>query len=203
VLYAAHTVREESATMKRNYVEEEKLRGEVLAIVGAAARLPGVQLLVKPHPNEATDTFRQAVVEFRTTDIHLVSKSDSPYPFLFVCDAVVTHRSSLAVEGAVLGKPVVVVNFTGTPDAFPYVASGIAAGAYEPGDVEPAIRAVLYDEPTRTLMAERRATFLQENVLLGDVPATDRMVNLVLELAAAHPSATDLVPATVAGGGLA
>lgn len=186
VLYAPHQVREESAQMRKNYVEEQNGAEEVVAVLHAVRALPGVQLVVKPHPNEGSEFHRKAIERHGSPDIHLVPKSEPVYPLLFVCDAVVARLSAVGLEGVLLGKPLVIVNLTGRPDPFPYVCGGVAVGAYRTGDVEPALRSALYDPETRARLAEQRPAFLRRHIMIGDVSATERMVDLALNLARDH-----------------
>jgi hypothetical protein len=183
LLYASPPVSERSAMLKRNTVEERNLTSEVEAVCRATRGMTWVQLIVKPHPNERTLVHQQILDEIGGPNIHLLSKEETIYPFLFVCDLVITHHSTVGLEGVLLEKPVVIVNLTGRPDSFPYVESGVALGAYSAAEVGPAIHAALYDAQARRRMAESRPSFLLRYASRDGAPATDRMVNLALDLA--------------------
>jgi hypothetical protein len=191
VLFGAHPVRERSASMKRNFVEEDRLGREVEAVVIAAVRL-GIQLIVKPHPNEGTSRHQDVIVQHGNPDIRLIPGADSPYPFLHVCDAVITHRSTLGLEGVLLGRPLLIVNLCGTPDAFPYVDSGVALGAHSEGEVEPALRRVIFDEVTQARMAARRPQFLSRFLTSAEGSATERLGHLMMQLAEQGATRTPL-----------
>lgn len=195
VLLAAHPIREASATMKRNFVEEDRLAAEAAAVVRAVNGLVGVQLLVKPHPNEGTDWHKRFVEACGNADIRLVPKTDSAEPCLLVSDVVITRRSTLGLEGVFLAKPVMIVNFCGTPDAVPFVSGGVATGAYSPAGVKPALEAALFDRATHARMAERRPAFLRRYIAPAAVSAIDRMAELVLSLA--DGAAPALIPAAM------
>lgn len=132
--------------------------------------------------------------ECGSTDIRVVSKIDSPYPFLYVCDTVVTHRSAVGLEGLLLGKPLIIVNFCGTPDAFPHVANGVATGAYHAAEVESAIHLALFDRATQAGMAERRSSFLRRYIAVSDISATERMVDLAMSSARNRAASSDFIP---------
>jgi CDP-glycerol glycerophosphotransferase (TagB/SpsB family) len=186
VLYASPFVSEESAPMRRSAVEEQKLANEIETVCNTIRCLPGVQLAVKPHPNEGTRLHHEVVNRLQSSDLHLMPKHAPIYPVLFACDAVVTHHSTVGMEGVLLEKPLVIVNLTGRPDAVPYVEGGVAIGAYEAKDVPEALRKALYDPETRRRMVKSQPSFMRRYGFLGEGSATGRMLDLVLTMADSH-----------------
>lgn len=183
VLYASHAFGEQSAKIKRNFAEQRMLAREIEAVYGAVNSLTDVQLVVKPHPNEEMRLHQETLERLKGRNLHLIAKNEEIYPLLFACDVLVTHRSTVGLEAVLLDKPVVIVNLTGRPDAFPYVQSGVAIGAYDAFAVQPVIRAALFDPVTRQQMAASRPGFLCRYAFRGNVSATDQVVDLALGLA--------------------
>jgi len=187
VLYACHAFGEQSGRFQRNAVERSQLEREIEAVYRAMGHLAGVQLAIKPHPNEDM-AFHQALLErLGGPDCHLFPKDELIYPLLFACDVLVTHHSTVGVEAVVLGKPVVIVNLTGQPDVFPYVQSGVALPAYRDAEVEPALQRALFDEEARRTLEEGRPRFICQYALRGDPPPSDRIADLALRTAQRCP----------------
>lgn len=197
LLWAAHPIREHSARMRANRIEEARLTDEAVAIVRAVETIGDVQLIVKPHPNEGTSLHADLIQRSASSVMRHVDKRESVYPLLFACDAVVTHRSAVGLEGVVVGKPVITVNFAGSPDVLPYSASGVGFDAHSPAAVEPAIRTALLDEAARVRMAACRPAFIRRHVTLGPPSATARMTELILRLSETHSAAAYAVSPAV------
>lgn len=187
VLYTPHPVREASAQMRKHSIEESRSEEEIVAVVRALEVVPGAQLIVKPHPNEASSLHARLVEKHGNPDVRLVPQADSVYPLLFASDVLVTQRSSAGLEGVLLNKPLVIVNFSGVRDPIPYVASGVAIGAYRPDAVGPAIRSALSDPETIARMSEQRPAFLRRHLLVDGASSADRIVDLALGLARDMP----------------
>lgn len=194
VLLACHPIREASAAMKRNFVEERYLTDEVAAVIDAVRAHPGVQLVIKPHPNEGSVAHRDLVEHAANADVRLLTRTESAYPYLFACDVVVTRRSSLGLEGLLLGKTLIVVNLCGTPDGIPFVDHGVAIGAYSTPEVVTALAAAVFDAASRARLAASRPRFLRRYVGHFAESPTERLTELTLSIARQRTSS---VPAPV------
>lgn len=159
----------------------EENRENVEAICAAVKSLENVGLVVKLHPAEDQDA--SLYKENRSCTPIIVKGSENISESLFVCDAMVTKSSTAAIEAAILDKPVIVLNLSGEPDIMPYVKEGVALGVYEKKDLVPAIRQALYDEKIRENLAKQREKFVYEYAYIQDGKASERVANLILQLA--------------------
>lgn len=100
------------------------------AVMEAVKEMPGCQLIIKLHPrDEYTQSYQRMKNELKIKPI--ISKELNIYKALYVCDVMITKFSTTAIEAAVLGKPVIVLNLTSKFDPAGYVKSGIALGVYK------------------------------------------------------------------------
>jgi hypothetical protein len=83
---------------------------------------PGWHLLVRPHPNE--DPHPGGLPDWAT----LVSGEPLP-PLLAACDVLVTSWSTVALEAALLGKPVVTLDFLHPPERRFFSAHRVSIGS--------------------------------------------------------------------------
>lgn len=163
--------------------KEKEARGSLRTFVEAAAAVPGVALVIKPHPAETSEVYDPYVA----AGVRLiVTRPDAPLaPLLAAADAVVTINSTVAVDAARLDIPALVI---GLPNNLsPFVEAGALAGA-EPGDVRAQLQRILYDEKFREQLASRRRALFGEPVPAHERRAAERSAEAVLELIR-HPGA--------------
>jgi CDP-glycerol glycerophosphotransferase (TagB/SpsB family) len=158
----------------------EENRENVAAICAAVRSLENVELIVKLHPAEDQDALLYR--EDRHCSPIIVSGSENISESLFVCDAMITKSSTAAIEAAILGKPIIVLNLSREPDIMPYVEEGVALGVYKKEDLVPAITQILYDRETRTKLALARKRFVSDYAYVQDGKASERVANLILHL---------------------
>jgi UDP-N-acetylglucosamine 2-epimerase len=152
-------------------------------VTSAALAIPRARVVIRPHPREDPSNYGDFVnryasdritVDAKTTLLELLSKAD-------VC---VTGFSNVAVEAMILKRPVICMNLTGKPDKLPYAQEGAALGVHHPDEVGPAITKALFDEETKTSLAERQIAYLKKQFCTTTGDASLRIARLIEELAA-------------------
>ncbi len=97
-----------------------------------------------------------------------------------VASVIVTVNSTAAIEAMPLGVPALVV---GLPSNLsPFVEAGVMAGAATDAAIEPALRALLYDEEMRGRLAAARDAFIARHGIHADGGAARRAADVILEL---------------------
>jgi glycosyltransferase involved in cell wall biosynthesis len=156
----------------------------VRAVTEAVATFPDQKLIIKIHPRESIDRYLDLLGTFPDTgsDIQVIAKTDLS-TLLAASEVLVTGFSNVALEAALLDKPVLIVNLTDQPDPLPFVENGIALGAYSEAEVEQKLSALLTDTSTREELRARRERYFDQNPQLLDGRATERVVALLKEMA--------------------
>jgi hypothetical protein len=150
------------------------------ALVAAVERL-GLRCIVKPHPAEEEGAYVAVLESARAARTRVVVPSTDLLPLLHAADLLVTVESLSAVEALVLGCPVVVLNMPTNLRAL--VESGAALGVAAGEAPDDALRSALFDEPTRTALAQARARYLSDVAHGVDGGATTRVLDLLKQAA--------------------
>lgn len=153
------------------------------ALVAAVSGIPGLLCLVKPHPAEPSEAYSERIREAGAARVRLVPPGLELVGLLDAADALVTVESLSAVEALVLGRPVLVLNMPNNLRGL--VDMGVALGVATGADPGPALHALLFDEATRTALADARQRYLSDVAHGVDGGATDRILKLVRETARA------------------
>jgi len=107
------------------------------------------------------------------------------YPLLRACELIVTRASTVGLEAALLGRPVVTFHPHEGPNPFPLAEGGVTLGARTLEELSAAVRCALYDASLRTELGRTRARRLLSDFGC-DGHAAERVADLVEELVA-HP----------------
>jgi len=159
-------------------LSDEENRANIDAVLEAATKLNDVALVIKQHPAES-QRYTQMLVEASKGhggDVHVVSKSSDTFELLYACDLLITKNSTTAVEAVALGKPVVVLNLGGAPDAIDYVKEGVAVGVYSPDELGDAILKLLRSDSTQK---RHRQNYISKTIYRNDGGASKRVVELI------------------------
>jgi hypothetical protein len=147
-------------------------------LVAAISRMPEVLLVVKPHPAEGEAPYLETM---RGTANARIAPPHLPLGALTAVAALlVTANSTAAIEAMPLGVPALVVELPN--NLSPFVEAGVMAGAASAGEIEPALRALLYDEEIRGRLAAARGAFIARYGIHADGGAARRAADVVLEL---------------------
>jgi CDP-glycerol glycerophosphotransferase (TagB/SpsB family) len=153
------------------------------ALVKAVEGLPGVTCVVKPHPAEPADAYAAAIQKAGARRVRVLSPSADFVELILAADALVTVESLSAVEALVLDRPVLVLNMpTNIRDL---VEQGVALGVGVGEDPAPALRDLLLDPEIRGRLEAARRLYLSDVAHGVDGRATERILALVHEVAAA------------------
>jgi glycosyltransferase involved in cell wall biosynthesis len=156
--------------------------GMISPVASAALAIPQAIVVIRPHPREAPSSYEDFVKRFGSDRITV----DSTTPLLELlskADVCVTGFSNVAVEAMILKRPVICMNLAGKPDKLPYAQEGAALGVHHPDEVDPAITKALFDEETKTSLAERQTAYLKKQFSTTTGDASVRIVELIEELA--------------------
>jgi UDP-N-acetylglucosamine 2-epimerase len=151
-------------------------------VASAVLAIPQARVVIRPHPRENPSNYRDFVKRF-SSDRIMVDSTTPLLELLSKADICVTGFSNVAVEAMILECPVVCMNLTGRPNKLPYAQEGAALGVHHPDEVGPAITKALFDEETKTSLAERQTAYLKKQFHTTTGDASLRITRLIEELA--------------------
>ncbi|HSM06829.1 MAG TPA: UDP-N-acetylglucosamine 2-epimerase [Longimicrobiales bacterium] len=106
----------------------------VRSVVEAILAVPDVTLLLRPHPStgaRALEEIRSLVQGDRTK----WCGGNDIFQLISASDVVVVQYSTVALEAAILGRPVITANLTGLRATVPYAEIGISVEARSPARI--------------------------------------------------------------------
>ncbi len=151
------------------------------SLLAAVARIPGVRLVVKPHPAESSDTYARAIERAGLKDARVVGPKADLFELLVAADALCTVESLSAVEALVLARPVIVLNMP--TNLREMVEQGMALGVASGEDPEAALRLLFFDAETRAALERARGRYLEDVAHGVDGKATKRLLEIVRQRA--------------------
>jgi len=153
------------------------------ALLRGAASVTEARLVVKVHPAEPVGKYEDLLKQLPTDGLSpLVVRDIDFFALLSTCDLLITSFSNVAMEAAILGRPVLITNLSGEPDPLPYVEDGLALGAYSEEEIERRVRALLCDSETKERLKATQAQYRKREPELFDGKAAERVVELVKQL---------------------
>ena len=159
--------------------KEREARAHLPRLIEAVSNLPGVMVVVKPHPAESADVYE--AVAGASEAVRVVASSEPLAMLLAMARAVVTVNSTVALDAGALGIPALSI---GLPNNLsPFVEAGALAGSMADADPSEALRRILYDEGFRQQLAEGRALILGQSAMGSDGLAAGRTAEAVRALA--------------------
>ncbi|HNV02461.1 MAG TPA: hypothetical protein PLE61_05160 [Vicinamibacterales bacterium] len=151
-------------------------------LVREAGEIPGVRLVVKPHPAEAAAPYLAA--GGGAPHLTIAPAREGLADLIRVSRLLVTVNSTAAIEAMVMGVPSLVL---GLPNNLtPFVEAGAMSGVEEGEPIGPALRALLADEGGRRAVLERSAAFMRRYRVESDGRAALRAAERIAGLAAAR-----------------
>ncbi|MGE5833264.1 MAG: hypothetical protein ACM4AI_02170 [Acidobacteriota bacterium] len=164
------------AVFAAKFVEVED---ELQPLVSAAAAMPDIRIVIKPHPAETPELYRPFLTGAPT--VSLAPATADLATLLAAADAVITMNSTVAIDGLVLGLPALVI---GLPNnLLPFVDAGAMLGARSGEDLQMPLRALLYDAHAREALMQAAARFTSRYGMREDGHAADRAAAEILALA--------------------
>jgi hypothetical protein len=156
---------------------------EVLPQLADAVRqLPGVRLVIKPHPAETPEVYAPATNGIANIS---VARMDTDLArLLTAADALVTMNSTVAIDALALHLPALVV---GLPNNLsPFVQAGAMIGADGVDGIRRALESLLYDAEVRRRVLAAGAAFTERFALASDGRAAARSADAILGLASSR-----------------
>jgi UDP-N-acetylglucosamine 2-epimerase len=156
-------------------------------LLKSLAAFQNTLLVVKLHPADSLSVaeYEQQFASLNLHGCRVVVVNEIRLPTLLAhSEVVVTGFSNVALEAALLDKPVLIVNLTGRPDPLPFVSNGIALGAYTESEAREKLTGLLTNSQVTEALRIRREEYFRQNPQLMDGRATERVVNLLHEIAA-------------------
>lgn len=162
------------------------LRSMKKAMFAAVAAMPGVTLIVKPHPLENVEETR-AMVEDHSRVV-FAEPGEDIRPLASACDAIFTLGSTATLDALILGKPTVCPAFPGWVISDYFVRTGAVAVPRSERDIVETLREIVSDGGVKILQrhATKRSEFLSSVVRDGGKGATRRIADLLKTLAKAE-----------------
>ena len=151
-------------------------------VMEAVLAVPGVRLIVRPHPSSDVAPYAQLVSmlgDHRAT----LQTSGGTQDVLNACDVVVLQHSTVALEAVILDRFVISANFSGVPDVTPYVELGISLPATTSAELTATIAQLVALPASERAASKAQAKRALER-LLGpqDGQAGQRAANLISSL---------------------
>lgn len=147
-------------------------------LVRAAASLPGVLLMIKPHPAEDAAPYLGAAGA--VPNVRVAGPDLDLSVLLAAADLLVTVNSTAAIEAMTFDLPALVV---GLPNNLsPFVAAGAMAGAADTAAAARQLETLLYDDRMREQLAVARRAFAARYRIGADGQAARRAADAVLGL---------------------
>jgi len=164
------------AVFAAKFVEVEH---ELPPLVSAAAVMPDIRVVIKPHPAETPELYRPFLTG--APSVSLAPPTADLATLLAAADAVITMNSTVAIDGLVLGLPALVI---GLPNNLqPFVDAGAMLGVRSGEDLQMPLRALLYDAHAREALMQAAARFTSRYGMRADGQAADRAAAEILALA--------------------
>jgi UDP-N-acetylglucosamine 2-epimerase len=159
----------------------------IRAVMLAMAEFPDVRLVLKIHPRESLETYLRLLdnPRYAHCDVGVVADVDL-HALLATSEVVVTAFSNVALEAALLDKPVLTVNLTGESDPLPFAQNGVSAGARTRDEIIEQINSLLNDPMALHALRARRHRYMEHNSQLLDGQATKRVTELVQRMRNEH-----------------
>lgn len=163
------------------FVPDDVAERMIKTVVKAVRSIGNANLAVKLHPNEALNTFSKFVNRKDKDFVSVIDQTDL-HKLIKASDAVIIMDSTVGLEALALGRPLIVMNFTGRPDLIPYVERGVALGVYKKEDAEETIRKVMDDEGVKMDMSLARGSFINDFLYGKDGKSRNRILRLIESL---------------------
>jgi hypothetical protein len=160
-------------------------------VVSSLVAVPGVQVVVRPHPSSDPRPYERLVTDFANPRVTLQQSPDT-FVVLTACDVVVLQHSTVALEAAILDRLVVTANFSGVPDVVPFVDLGVATPARTPRELTETVArlAGLTATEHATIHANARRA-LERLIGPQDGQAGLRTATLIADIIAGSPTRTE------------
>jgi glycosyltransferase involved in cell wall biosynthesis len=176
----------------------------IRTMCGAARQLPGVDVVVKVHPNEDLGRLRQQVVEWEWPEA-ILTKDYDIHRLFAAADAAVMVTSMAGLEAMALGCPVVAVQTVGKDFEGVYMPPYVSAGSVprvdlgDPAGLAASLRRLLDDPENRAAVIERAPCVFRALCPSVDGRLAERLLALTDDILAARRTHGSREQAVVVG----
>jgi hypothetical protein len=164
-----------------NFIAEASFAKAANEVFAAAAQLPGVRFVIRPHPSDRAAVWQELISEYGLSNIRFVPDADT-YALICECRMLVTMGSTTGAEAIFLGKPVAAVNLERQELGMDYIGAGAAYLASGPGELTVLIKSVLASPEGTDPLAHARRAFAEQFLHVESRPAADRIAEYLKEL---------------------
>jgi hypothetical protein len=148
----------------------------LVAVLSLAGRVPGLVLVLRPHPLDAGGQRRYRSAMLRAGVPERVVVDRSAWDLIAAADVVISYTSSVAIDACALQRPSIHLNLSGSPDTFSFVDDGIAVGARSAGQLLESMSAIRDREFAKRLIA--RQTRASEELFATNVTPSESILQL-------------------------
>lgn len=148
------------------------------SIINVFRNMPDLHLLIKHHPMEPIDVYKQIVKD--SSDNITLCENANLYKLINSCEILITLLSTTALEAMIFNKVVIIVNLFGDPSSLPYGKSGAAIEVEDIEELPTVIINGLKDEILQNDLAINRKKFLLKHAYKTDGKTLDRIVDLIV-----------------------
>lgn len=143
-------------------------------------KMPSIQLIIRPHPNEPIAALKAEFEEWNIKKGKIIENA-SLHELLYICDLVVMSWSMTGFEAMVFEKPVITFNFfeKNYDSYIPYVSKGAAIETKNKKELEIAIKTLLFKQNEREKLIKRAKEFNQYYLGKVDGKVAERIASLV------------------------
>jgi hypothetical protein len=147
-------------------------------LVRDSGEMPGVRLVIKPHPAETAAPYLAAATG--AAHVTIAPAGVDLADLTRVATLLVTVNSTAAIEAMVMGVPSLVLAMPN--NLTPFVEAGAMSGVLEGAPIGPALRALLVDERGRAELMRHSAAFMARYRVRSDGGAARRAAEEILSL---------------------
>jgi hypothetical protein len=153
-----------------------------MAIFKTVASIPGISLIVKPHPLEDNAQARAFCDGIKT--ISFAHSNESITDYIRACDAFLSFGSTATYEAICLAKPTGCLSFPGWNFAGPFLGSGAVIDLLSESDVIEMLKEVVGDGGDAMLKRTsiERINFLNRMIRDGGHGANQRIIDLIISM---------------------
>ncbi|MBS3055943.1 MAG: UDP-N-acetylglucosamine 2-epimerase [Candidatus Aenigmarchaeota archaeon] len=149
----------------------------VFGVINAVNKIKYAELVIKIHPGE-NQNFYDNIIKNNSKNISLAKDIDI-LGILCLSDILITKHSTVAIEAAALGKPVIIFNPSGEPDPISYVKDGIALGAYNELELKKKLTDLLYNKKISNSFEKQRNEAIKKYIYKNDGKTAERIAKLI------------------------
>ncbi len=167
-------------THPENRFGPEQIRKQILrCMFQSIEKLPRVNLIIKPHPNETDGLVQSEVAKSFLDNVAVIDPIEVLYDIIHLCNvAVTTFNSTSSIEAVLFGKPVLIINFTGNINTNNCAREGVAIEIKETEKVYESLDGLLHNKDLLSSLQNKRKKFIVKYAYKLDGKSSERVADL-------------------------